>query len=171
MAGPAAELGRSAASAPRTLMSDKTEMRAPEKPDDANAVIALTRKRWDWYFLAATAVAAVLGFAFWFVLEDLSPLMWPLSVVALWLFLRFQTPVGGMPARRISATPGARQLLAWLALMGVLFAGVFAFDGLVLGQGWHEPLKSYHLGLYLPLLIVLLVGVWTIEKRYPRIRD
>jgi hypothetical protein len=146
-------------------------MPALEQPADPNAVIVLTRRRWDWYFLAATAAAAILGLVFSFVLEDRTPLVWPLCVVALWLLLRFQTPVGGMPARRISATPGARQLLAWLALMVALFAGVFAFDGLVLGQGWHEPLKLYHLGLYLPPLIVLLVGVWIIEKRYPKIRD
>ena len=152
-------------------MSEKTEMPAPEQPADPNAVIVLTRRRWDCYFLAATASAAVLGLVFSFVLEDRSPLIWPLSVVPLWLLLRFQTSVGGMPARRISATPGTRQLLAWVALMGVLFAGVFAFDGLVLGQRWHEPLKLYHLGLYLPLLIVLLVGVRIIEKRYPKIRD
>jgi hypothetical protein len=149
-------------------MSNQTETGSPEKPDDANAVIVLTRRRWDWYFLVATAVAAVLGLVFSVVLHSRTLLLCPLGVIALWLWLRFQTPPGGMPARRISATPGAPQLLAWLAFMGALFALVFAFDGLVLGQGWREPLKLYHLGLYLPLWIVLLVGVWFIEKRYSR---
>src|SRR5262245_54911637 len=107
----AAELRRSAAFALETSMSDKPEHPGADKLGHANGVVVLTRKRWDCYFLVATAAAAVLGLRFSFVLEDRSPLIWPLSVVALWLLLRFQTPVGGMPARRISATPGARQLL------------------------------------------------------------
>src|SRR5262249_51329046 len=142
---------------------------ADNSPD--GGVIVTTRKRWDCYFLVDTAVAAALGFAFWLVLGDPSALFWPLGIVALWLLLRFQVPAGGMAAQRISANPGARPLLAWLALMSTLVAGVFLFDWIVLCQGWHAPLKLYHLGLYLPLLTVLLVGVCVIEKRYPSVGD
>ena len=152
-------------------MFDKPAIPGAGKSDDADGVLVLTRRRWDGYFVVATAAAAVLGVAFSSVLEDWLPLLWPLGILGLWPLLRFQTPVGGMSARRISATPGACQLLLWLALMLMLFAGVFAFDVLVLGQGWHVPLKLYHLGLYLPLLIIQLVGVWIIEKRYPMIRS
>ena len=76
-------------------MSNHTETRSPEKPDDANAMIVLTRKRWDWYFVFATAVAAVLGLVFSLVLNSRSALFCPLGLIALWLWLRFQTPPGG----------------------------------------------------------------------------
>lgn len=98
-------------------------------------------------------------------------LLSPLGVVGLWLMLRLETPADGRPTLRITATPGAPQLLAWLGFMVMLCAAVTAFDMVVLGQGWHDSLKWYHVGLYLPLIIMIFAGVWMIEKRHRSVRQ
>jgi hypothetical protein len=124
-----------------------------------DGVVVFTRKRLDCYFLLATAIAGVLGLAFWLASSDKSPLFWPLSIVGLWLLLRFRFPDAGMAERAISAR-WLITFVAWIVFISTWFFGGIAVDRLVLGHG-PEGFPN----ILWPLPIVVFVGSWLIAKQ------
>jgi hypothetical protein len=132
------------------------------------ASVSLTRRRWDWYFLPAAAVAAIVGATVCWTTGEVRLLTGPLPLLAVWLCIRVRTPAGGMQTRRVSAIPGAPQLLAWSAIIMVLLVGAIATDIIILGHKLSEPMRFYHVVSCLLLMSLLLGGVWVIEKRYGR---
>ena len=131
--------------------------------------VALTRRRWDWYFLPAVAIAVVLSVALSWTSGQLRPLAGPLLLLLLvWVWLRVRTPTTGIRTRTVSATPGMPQLLAWCAFILVLLAGGIAMDIIIFGQRFNEPVRPYHVALTVLLMLLLIGGGWIIERRYRR---
>jgi peptidoglycan/LPS O-acetylase OafA/YrhL len=104
--------------------------------------IAITRTRWDWYFLPAIVLSAIFGAIAWLRFQQPHFLVGPLAFTAMWLSLRILTPKSGFPATRISTVPGlaafALFLLTWLALA---MAGIILFRYLPL-----QPPTNYVVG-------------------------
>jgi len=154
-----------------SLVATMTETSEPpgksEDQNDAEGWIVLTRGRWTLYFLAALALTTILGVTLFLTTGEESFLCCPLSAFAVWIVW----PPPSVRARRISASPGVPQLLAWLAFMILEVTGIAVFDVLVIGHGWMEPSKPYHLWLLIPLGVILILGVYFIDKRYQMSRQ
>jgi hypothetical protein len=150
-------------------MSSEQDTGNAGMPIGAKGTVVLTRRLWDWYFVVAITVASVAAFYLLLAGGGWQSLK-PFGLVALWLAVRFQTPKSGIETLRLSATAGAARLLAFCAFGGILTAGIAAVDVLWIGSDFTAPIKLYQLALYLPLFILLIVGMWIIEKRYMRKR-
>ena len=111
-------------------------------------------------FLAAIAFAAFLVWQ----TGQLRFAAAPLGVLPLWSMLRFQIPRDGMAVTTIRSTPGA-VIMLWFCSATIILMGVlFAIDIYVLGHPFHAPLKLYHLFMFGPLFVLLLVGAFFAER-------
>lgn len=93
--------------------------------------IAITRRRWDWYFVPSILLCSAFGVVLYWRLRNPETLVQPLVLVPLWLCLRFTTPRQGLICGRIEAEPGAKRffilVFLWLAC-GI--AGIFFLERL-----------------------------------------
>jgi hypothetical protein len=133
--------------------------------DDSRVVI--TRRRWDWYFLPVIALMTLVALGLFAFLGEAKPLFFPGFAIALWLLTRFNTSKRGESWRTIRGTPGMPQMLAWGGFALLLFAALTAFDCLFLG-GIQRTLQPYQFALYALPLVVMFIGAWHVDKRYPR---
>ncbi len=86
----------------------------------------------------------------------------PLAVMPIWLMLRLQTPRDGIPATTIRSTPGAGVLLWFMAATLISMAILFAVDIYVFRHPFRAPLEPYHAALFLPPVIIMLIGaLWS----------
>ncbi len=88
----------------------------------------------------------------------------PIGVLPLWAVLHFRTPRGGMAVTTIRSTPGAVTMLSFCGATLLLMAALFAIDVHVLGHPFHAPLELYHLFMFGPLFILLLVGAFFADR-------
>lgn len=101
------------------LCKNDTECLAPGQ-------VAVTRKRWAWYFLPTTLLFAILGIVLSMTLGLHRMLSAPLPILALWALLHFSTPRKGLAVTRIHAEPGSSRFLLFLLFWGgVALAGSF----------------------------------------------
>ena len=110
--------------------------------------------------LTLSSVAIYMALGHWRLL------LLPLPLLLFWAVFRVMTPARGKPHRTIAGTPGAPQLLAWLAFILVLGGAAATVDYLLFGERLKDPLKPSHVALYLPVFVLLFGGVWVIERRY-----
>lgn len=54
--------------------------------------VAITRRRWDWYFVPSIVISAGIGIVLYWRLGQPRFLTAPAAPIFLWLFLRFTTP-------------------------------------------------------------------------------
>ena len=88
----------------------------------------------------------------------------PIGVLPIWAVLHFRTPRNGMAVTTIRSTPGAVTMLWFCGATLVLIAALFAIDVYLLGHPFRAPLKLYHLFMFGPLFILLLVGAYFAER-------
>ena len=88
----------------------------------------------------------------------------PIGVLPIWAVLHFRTPRNGMAVTTIRSTPGAVTMLWFCGATLVLMAALFAIDVYLLGHPFRAPLKLYHLFMFGPLFILLLVGAYFAER-------
>ena len=88
----------------------------------------------------------------------------PVGALPLWAVLHFRTPRNGMAVTTIRSTPGAVTMLWFCGATLVLMAALFAIDVYVFGHPFQDPLKLYHLFMFGPLFILLLVGAYFAER-------
>jgi len=88
----------------------------------------------------------------------------PIGVIPLWAMLHFRTPRDGTAVNTIRSTPGAVTMLCFCGATLVLMAILFAIDVYMLGHPFHAPLELYHLFMFGPLFILLLVGAYFAER-------
>lgn len=101
------------------LCKSDTECLAPGQ-------VAVTRKRWAYYFFPATLLFAALGIFLSLALGLHPMLIAPLPILALWALLHFSTPQKGLAVTRIHAEPGNSRFLLFLLFWGgVALAGSF----------------------------------------------
>ena len=102
---------------------DAPTNRTPD-PDE----VKLTRRRWDWYFVPFTVLAAIFGIVTFWKFQQPRLLAAPLLPASLWILLRFLTPKRGLVAKRISAEPDLKRLLVFeLWWLGVAIVGFVVF--------------------------------------------
>lgn len=95
--------------------------------------VALTRKRWAWYFLPTTILFAIVGIVLSWMLHRPQMLAAPLPILGLWAYLHFSTPQRGLATPRISAEPGRSGFLKFLLIWcGLGLAGNFFLTALKL---------------------------------------
>jgi hypothetical protein len=93
--------------------------------------VTLPRSRWDWYFIPAILLSAVIGSVAYWKYDQPRVLVAPLMPTLLWLLLRFGTPRQGLVVKRMGAAPGERRflffLLSWfcVAVVGMLLYQFF----------------------------------------------
>jgi hypothetical protein len=124
------------ASVPESLQTDwdlfyfqvvKGFARRDAKPGKGE--ILLTRRRYNVFFVPAILLAGCIGVCCWWLTEETRFLAAPLSLVGLWLFVRFLTPRKGMIDKRLSGQPGMLPMLAWTAVgIGALLLLCRIFD-------------------------------------------
>ena len=78
--------------------------------------VALTRKRWAWYFLPTTILFAIVGIVLSWMLHRPQMLAAPLPLLGLWAYLHFSTPQRGLATTRISAESGRSGFLMFLLI-------------------------------------------------------
>lgn len=92
----------------------------------AHGQVAVTRKRWAWYFLPATLLFAILGIVLSLTLGLHRLWIAPLPILVLWALLHFSTPRKGLAVTRIPAVPGNSRFLLFLLFWGgVALVGSF----------------------------------------------
>ena len=62
--------------------------------------------------------------------------------------------------------PVSLHMVAWLTFMFLLAACIAAFDVMILGRSLNGRPEPYQMVLYGPLVIVLLLGMWIIQRRH-----
>ena len=147
-----------------------TESQPPVSPPAGGPDVVLTRRRWAWYFAPATVAAAALGGVAAAASGDARFLAAAAGVLAVWWWVRRSTPPGGMRARRMSADPEVRQLLAWGALfLGLVTAAELA-DGYLTGRRFGAPYEAYHIAVMGPIVAAFFAGALVIARRWDRRR-
>jgi hypothetical protein len=69
-----------------------------------------------------------------------------------------------MAVTTIRSTPGAVTMLWFCGATLVLMAALFAIDVFVFGHPFHAPLELYHLFMFGPLFVLLLVGAYFADR-------
>ena len=144
-------------------------------PQDSNfprrvrTTILFTRRRWDYYFLPAVGLVVLASGALWAWTGVVMLLFTPMPLLFLWFCVRISTPSKGHQVPTVAGTPGARSLIVWLSFILLLATAVTAMDCVILGHGLKQPLQLYHIALYSPIFLLLLGGVWMIERRYRKV--
>jgi hypothetical protein len=134
----------------------------------------ITRRRWDAYFLAAAAVAAVIGtLAFqssmWIGIRAIGGLA---SFAMIWAIVRWSWPRRGTAVPTLSATSGTIPILWWLATWGLLLGlgGGALLHVLVpmpvQAESWDMRSAIIWAGLAMGWFVGLLVGRSRIERHY-----
>jgi hypothetical protein len=113
------------------------DKRKPSHADPGTGNVRITRKKWDWYFVPAVVLFAVLGVVQYWYLEQPRMLAQPVAVVGLWLLVRFMTPREGLVAERITSRP---ETVGYLIFMAWWLAAVVI--GIVLFEIWSPPMPA-----------------------------
>ncbi|MEL6109059.1 MAG: hypothetical protein AAFU85_23890 [Planctomycetota bacterium] len=131
----------------------------------------MTRKRWGTYLLPLFLVTAVVaGWAFWFTGETRF-FAAPLGVCLLWWMLRALTGTQGIHFPTLGSTPGILQLLGFIGAALLSASALQVFDSTVLGHPFGAPLKSYHVLLFSPTLLLMVAGGFYVDRIQKRTKQ
>lgn len=84
----------------------------------------------------------------------------PLTVVPMWVGLRFQMPRAGMESPTIASLRGLRAVL-WFECTALLYFGAaVAIDRYVLGHSSDAPAEPYQVLLYAPAFVLMFAGAY-----------
>lgn len=83
--------------------------------------IAITRRRWDWYFVPAIFLCAVIEGMVSRKLFGAVSMNSPVGLTVIWLLLRFTTPKQGLAGTRINADPWTKRLLIVVLVLPILW--------------------------------------------------
>jgi hypothetical protein len=134
---------------------------------DAPNISRVTKRNWDVLLLPVLCISLFLAvflaaFANFYRAFEL-----PAFTLLIWLLLRFTTPSHGMKAVAITGNPKAKALLKWLSFFIVLTAGWVFLHIVVLGNSFDTPLSTPQIVGFVLIDVLLLIGVFVIERRYP----
>ena len=138
----------------------KADSDAAPVPD---GLVSISRWRWDIFFFGAVSLTALLGVTFYVFTDEVSSLCSPLSVILLWIAVRWGMPKHGTTDRRISAVPGAIWMIASLATL----TGYYVFSTFIMGKSPNEPLELLDIVVWMSMGVVIFGGFWAVNRRYP----
>lgn len=140
-----------------------------ESHDSAkDSYVLITRRRWDWYFLAGTIGSTIAGVIAAWKLNRWQMLGAPLFILPLWLFVRTMWPKDGRQVPTVLGTPGAAPMLAWAAFMLTLTGVLIWLDMRYFGQGFRDPLRWYHYVASALLYGLIVGGFGVIDRKWIR---
>jgi hypothetical protein len=159
-------------SPPEQIMAEHldTPVLREERSEEAGT-ITVSRRRVVGFYLIGAALAAILGVSCYVATEEPSYLAAPAGFLALAAMEWFLLPLKGIRTRSISSSPGQSQLVIWLGSMLLVAVAFAAIDYFAFGQGWNDPLQFYHFFFFPPFLIVIITGVWLIDRRHRKSRN
>lgn len=120
----------------------------------ADGEVAITRRRWDWYFVPSIVISAGIGIVLYSRLGQ--PRFLPVSALLtfLWLFLRYTTPKKGLVTKRLNAQPMLKRFLWFELVWGTLgLGGIGLFNFLNPPKPLALPLGTTGLVLWFGVLL------------------
>jgi hypothetical protein len=141
---------------------------SPANPPHNPVPVLITRRRWDWYFLAGFAAAAPITILAVAITGSWRPLVGLVGFLLIWLMVRLLTPRHGMRAPPLSAEPEAMAMLRIGPMTVALMIVMCALDYWLTGHHPSEPLEPYHALLIGPIAIIYFARILTLARRADR---
>jgi hypothetical protein len=134
--------------------------------------VRMTRRRWDYLFLPAFVVTALIGVGLWWTSGKPKELINPIGLLPMWAVFRWLTPREGQYERTIAGTPGLVPMMLWFGIwvLGVGVCGCLILNHLVpLPNKFDEPAPPLRtIQIWVGFVLAWFIGLFTVANQIER---